>query len=231
MCCGGCSPIRCPAAPDTDWSSFTWRWQSPAAEAFPFSTTLDIAGDPVDHSRQFQATDRSMIHPGECPCLWIVPVADELTNLDNNGRWQVPAIGSLQRVGQYWQLALVRWHYVSGSPWWIDAHYQDWRWEENFAGDCSYRFGGYAGWSPYGWFGYGWAYGWAYGWGYWGSSYSMRAFYILQGSKLLSDGSDNVFVLNGFEVDVEDPDNNWNSQQYWPATVTLSRIPKTGVLS
>jgi hypothetical protein len=233
MCRGACTVIRCPAVPRTDWGAFTWRWQSPAAEPFPFDVTYESGGpeaEVVSHTRQFQATDRSMIHPGECPCLWLVPVADLLTNVVNGGEWQSPAIASLQRSGQSWILAIVRWHFASGSPWWLENYYQDWQWEENFAGDCSYRFGGYAGWSPYGWGGYGWAYGWGYGWGYWGSNYGIRAFYTLNG-KLKDDGSDNVFTLNSFETDAEDPDNGWNNDQYWPPTVTLSRIGKTGALA
>ena len=233
MCCGDCSPIRCPAVPDTDWSSFTWRWQSPAAAAFPFNVALQTGGPElvnVSHTRQFRATDRSMIHPGECPCLWLVPVSDLLTNLDNNGTWDAPAIASLQRHGQSWVLAIVRWHWASESIWWSEEHFADWYWDEAFAGDCSYRWGGYAGYSPYGWNGYGWAYGWGYGWGYWGSQYSLRAFYELDG-KLLSDGSENVFTLRDFGVDNVDPETGWNNPAYWPATVTLSRIPKTGVLA
>ena len=92
--------------------------------------------------------------------------------------------------------------------------------------------GGSAGWTPYGWNGLGWAYGWGYGWGYWGGSYSTLCGYTLSG-KLLTDGSDNVFTQSEFTSNVVDEDSpeNWNLPKYWPATVTLSRIPKTGVLS
>jgi len=100
MCCGDCSPIRCPAVPDTDWSAFTWRWQNAAAEPFPFNQSLDLGGpsvEDVEFTRQIQSVDRSMIHPGECPCLWLMNVTDVLTNVNNGGIYQSPAIGALQR--------------------------------------------------------------------------------------------------------------------------------------
>ncbi len=233
MCCGGCSPIRCAAVPDTDWSSFTWRWRNDAAEPFPFNQSLDLGGpslEDVDFTRQIQSIDRSMIHPGECPCLWLMNVTDVLTNVNNGGVYQSPAIGALQRIGQTWQLTISRWHWASASPWWLDENYLAWNFDEVYAGDCSYRWGGYAGWSPYGWGGYGWAYGWGYGWGVYGYNYGFRAYYVLDAPKLLSDGSDNVFGLSSFETSAAAP-TNWNDPRYWPATITLSRIPKTGVLS
>lgn len=235
MCCGDCSPIRCPAVPDTDWSAFTWRWRNEQAEAFPFQQDLELGGpsaETVDFTRQIQTVDRSMIHPGECPCLWLVNVTDVLTNVNNGGVFQSPAIGALQRVGQSWQLTIARWQWGSLSPWWLDESYLAWNFDEVFAGDCSYRWGGYAGWTPYGWNGYGWGYGWGYGagWGYYGYNYGFRAYYTLSSPKLLSDGSDNVFVASSFETSAAAP-SNWNDPRYWPATITLSRIPKTGVLS
>lgn len=235
MCRGDCRVIRCPAVPDTDWSAFTWRWRSPAAAAFPFNITIDNGTpepDEYSFSRQVQAVDRSMIHPGECACLWLVPIQDLLVNLGNSQQYPSPCIGSLQRIGQTWQLTIARWYWSTASDWWFDDKYLDWRLDEEFANDCSYRWGGYAGWTPYGWWGYGWAYGWGYGWGFYGGNYSQRASYLLNGSKLFSDGSDNVFSLNDFGSDTEDtnPD-DWDDPQYWPSTVTLSRIGKTGGLA
>ena len=65
MCCGDCSPIRCPAVPDTDWSAFTWRWQNAAYEPFPVQSDFGSGGpeaEEVEFTRQIQSVDRSMIH-------------------------------------------------------------------------------------------------------------------------------------------------------------------------
>ncbi len=231
MCCGDCSPIRCPAVPDTDWSAFTWRWRNQQAEAFPY--TGGVPGGPIDFYRQIMANDRGMIHPGVCPCLWLVPIDDQLLELPLPGTvYQSPCIGVLQRVGQGWSLTINRWFWGTTSEFWTNGYWQNWNFESAYAGDCGYFGGGSAGWTPYGWNGLGWAYGWGYGWGYWGGSYSTLCGYTLSG-KLLTDGSDNVFTQSEFKSNVVDEDSpeNWNLPKYWPATVTLSRIPKTGVLS
>lgn len=224
MC--GCGPIRCPAAPDTDWSSYTWRWQHAAADAFPY--TGGTVGAPIIFTRQLQATDRQMWHPGVCKCLWIVPLSDVL--VQSGQSYQSPAFGVLQRSGQSWLLSIARWFWGNSSAYWADNAWRSWNVDEAFAGECGFFTGGYAGWTPFGWNGYGWAYGWGWGWGYYAGSYATVATYQLTGAKLLSDGSANSFILVDFaqHASGEDPPDNWNVSRYWPPTVILSRMPKTG---
>lgn len=231
MCCGDCQPIRCSAVPNTDWSGYTWLWESPEAAAFHFDATYNNGGpepETFEYSRKIESVNRDMVHPGECPCLWLVPIRETLRNLFNGGQWQAPCIGSLQRVGQGWALTISRWHWATGSAWWIDNRFADWNFDDAFSGDCSYRWGGYAGWTPFGYWGYGWAYGWGYGWGAYEGNYAFRASYLLEGSKLLTDGTVNKFVLNGFSNSGDSAPEDWANPIYWPAFVNLTTIPKDG---
>ena len=67
-------------------------------------------------------------------------------------------------------------------------------------------------------------------WGYYGYNYGFRAYYTLSSPKLLSDGSDNVFVASSFETSAAAP-SNWERSTILASDDPLSRIPKTGVLS
>lgn len=227
MSCGDCSPIRCSAVPDTDWSAFTWRWQSNMAGLFEYTGGAD--GSPVQFTRQLLANDRSMFHPGVCNCLWLVPLHDQFVQLPENYVFQSPAIGALQRIDQSMVLTISRWFWSRSSSYWADDRWQEWDWQDALSDQCGYTGGGYAGWTPYGWNGWGWAYGWGWGWGFYAGAFSLQAKYQLEGSKMLSDGSDNVFTLTSFRANSEDelynPD-GWDDPEYWPAEVTLSRVAK-----
>lgn len=229
MCCGDCHPIRCPAVPDTDWSAFTWRWRNLQVDAFPY--TGGASGGPIDFLRQILINDRSMIHPGVCSCLWLVPLHDALIELPQGAVYQAACIGVLQRSGQSWSLTINRWFWGLSAGIWASGEWQDWDYAAE-TDECGYFGGGKAGWTPYGWNGWGWAYGWGYGWGYWSGSYSTVAQYAINGP-LLTNGADNVFSLVSFRSNAvlgEEAPENWNLPRFWPVTVILNRIPKTGGL-
>ncbi len=238
MCGCDCSPIRCPAAPGTDWSAYTWRWMNESSDAFPFDRTTSMGGPSNTYrfTRQIIENDRSMVHTGECACLWITPIAELLTNTETRVTWNSPVIGALQRSGQSWQLSISRW--IWSETWWGLATTIDWRFDEALLNQgCENDwFGGSSAWTPFGWRGYGWGYGWGYGYG-WGSYYSnfsTTAIYRLRDAPTLyADGRLNVFERYAFHKGLEDAadDRNWDDGRYWPSLVGISRIPRTGVLS
>lgn len=223
MCCG--DSVLCPAVPDIDWSAFTWRWQSPdAATEWQYNGQID--GSTKLIGRKIYATNREMVHPGVCNCLWMVSISDKgRDTTDPNGiPSSVPCLGSLQRNGQTWLLTIVRWYFY------------DWRYVNNallgwddsmISGSCNAINGGAAGWSPFGWNGWGWGYGWVYGWYAYENSYGNRAEYTLTGDKLLTDGSANRFDLRTLVSNGDDAGDTAD-KSYWPAFVNLSTIPKDG---
>lgn len=223
MCCG--DSILCPAVPEIDWSAFTWLWENPDAEIeYEFEGTID--GATRDLARRIFATEREMIHPGICNCLWLVPISERgRDTADQNGvAAAIPCIGSLQRDGQRWLLSIVRWYQYGWS--YINNALTGWD-DTYLPGSCNGWNGGAAGWSPYGWNGWGWGYGFGFGWYAWGGSYATRAVYTFSGSKLLTDGSVNRFDLEELVSHGENAEDSGDNR-YWPAFVNLTTIPKDG---
>lgn len=224
MCCGDCTPIRCAAVPEIDWSGFTWLWESPDADAeFLYEATMNGAERNV--GRRIFATERDMIHPGICSCLWLVPVSDfgRDTGDPNGEAAPVPSIGSLQREGQRWTLSIVRWYYFNWE--YIENRIQGWSFAA--ANNCAPWSGGPAGFSPYGWNGWGWGYGWGNGWYGFADAFSTRASYLFVGDKLAVDGTPNEFVLDrliSYGTQISDA----GDRRYWPAFVNLTTVPKDG---
>lgn len=224
-CSDNCAPIRCRGAAGTDWSAFTWYWQSPEAAETNYNTNTI--------GRKFFGQNRAMIHPGVCNCLWLIGGNDKgrdlIGNMNTVGQYYaIPAIGALQYLHSgsqsLWQLTLTRWLY--GYAWTpVDDQFGlGWGWDEAFLeNDCEGAFGGWGGWAGYGWNGYGWGYaglgpGWGYyGWGgYWGVAIEQQVYRLAAGVSLNSSGGVNRFL----------PVTN---DTKWPAFVDITRIPKNGV--
>lgn len=227
MCgsCDNCSARRCRGAPGTDWSAFTWLWDSPAGTETNYNTNT-IA-------RRFDAQRRVMVYPGVCSCLWLIGGADKARDLSGNMNpvgtyYPIPAIGALQyrhsSTQSIWQLTLTRLLYgYSWTP--VSAQYGfGWGWDENFLDDdCNGAFGGWSGFAGYGWNGYGWGYyglgpGWGnYGWaGYWGVTLEQQEYRLAQGVAMDASGGVNRFIPV-------------TSDSKWPAHVDITRVPKNGV--
>lgn len=216
MCRSNCLPARCPGCPATDWNSFTWLWEQPAAVAANVGTTID---------RQFAEAHQPMVYPGVCNCLWLVGANDRARDQFGTSnpvdQWfPVASIGALhyRKTGtRYeWQLTITR--SLSAFGWELgDARYGlGWGWDDNtLADNCNYAGAGWGGYGGYGWGGYGWGYGYGYGYGWGGYGSYITASYRLDGA-FACGGPVNVFNLVPAEGIVANE---------WPAYVLISRYP------
>lgn len=235
MCGGDCGPIRCAGCPETDWSAFTWQWDAPGSVG-----VLD-AGSSIE--RFFLPNSRRMIHPGNCPCLWLVGGGDygrDLVGTYNTAMidYPIPSVGALsfRRNGNQgqWMLQLSRWAFAYG--WDIgnaDFYGYGWGWDDaaiDAGENCDnrypnpYRYGYY--WGGYGGFGFngwGWAYGgyYAYGalWGDAGARLYAVTYDLEPGVRMNCKGTNRFYLrypedMTGFDADA------------WPAFVDITRVQK-----
>ena len=158
-CSDDCKPARCPGCPETDWNSFTFRCDVPAADVALIWGTVE---------RRIEAHSAAMIYPRTCPCLWqsyrgeIGRDISGAYNADSKS-YSIASISTLTRVR-------------SGSThiWRYTISRYGWDW--NYWNSLNYAFDNGWGWGPYGpyddangcanW-GYGWGFG-VYGYGGWG---------------------------------------------------------------
>ena len=162
MCGGGCDGSRCRGCPDTDFSAYTWLWETPDA-------TVELPWGGI--SRLFKASSRKMGAVGTCECIWQVGAGDTGRDIagTNNPVGLVYPIGSVgallhQRSGTTfaWKAIISRYGWF-GFPSGFGSG-SGWGWDDDFfSSPCGgYGYGGF-GFNGYG---YGGTFGWGgYGWG------------------------------------------------------------------
>lgn len=229
MCCDDpCKVRRCHACPETDWGSFTFRADHPAAAQSLIWSTVE---------RRFDAVSTAMTYPGNCPCAWAHYRGDwgrDITGSyhDDTLFFPIASISRLESVrlqgGYRWQYSISRyswdWTYWNGLGF-TTANGWNWNPDEGPGHENNCEYFGW-GFGRFGWGGWG-ASSWAYGYdpGYWFVPNGQRAVYDLVGG--FNCRGTSHFVRNDLAY-ASQPEYNGNA---FPAFVDVTRIPRDTVLA
>lgn len=233
MCCDDpCKVARCPGCPETDWSSFTFRADQPAAAlTFTFANL----------ERRFDAVSVPMIYPANCPCAWVHYAGDFARDTGgvynpNNKFFVAPSISRLERIrtatGFTWRYSITR--YAWDWDYWFRlglVNGSGWNWGPNgpFGEDqngCEFGWGygwgfgrfGYGGWGPGG-------YRYGFDPAYWYYDFGMQAVYDLA-SPFVCRGTTRFLRNDAFYAGQEG-----YVGDVFPAFVDITRIPRDTVLT